>query len=389
MVSEFFIPIYESNFEKFEDAKSISPIQKQANLIFCEREFISWLRNKFGNKLTNKTYPNYCTQKHFKLFIPDFVILKKKKEYILKKKAILQRLIAASKFPPIENHEYDIDIVGTYITLKKLLETHPINEDKKTTYLNLFFDPIQNYCLENEMSLELVLQLNYPIVINNTSINFEAFLGRTLMVCDMNRIASILNRQNTYWKRKDKFVTFVEHPVYKYVFHNGLFDNKDRLAKITDWFEKKKDLEEAQKINLALNKKNKTQTLKAISPSFLLKGLQSDKKYFINNANNFADFMKELKKEFISSDTKLDNLKNILSEKTIKLENRVDWTGTFIDLNIFVTLLEGKTKKISSKWETTIKVFVKDGQEISITQLSKCNGIKTSRDKLNTIVALL
>lgn len=238
MVSEFFIPIYESNFEKFEDAKSIFPIQKQANLIFCEREFISWLRNKFGNKLTNKTYPNYCTQKYFELFIPDFIKLKKKKKYILKKEAILQQLISDLKFPTIKKHEYDIDIVETYFTLKKLLETHLTNEELKKRHLDLFFDPIQNYCSENEMSLDRVLQLNYPIVKNNTSINFEAFLGRTLMVCDINKIAAILGYQRALWNSDLMFATFVEHPVYKYVFHNGLFENNDRLVKIMDWVEK-------------------------------------------------------------------------------------------------------------------------------------------------------
>ena len=65
MVSEFFIPIYEANLAG--QKKPFSAIQTEADMNFYEREFIDWLRNKFGKKLSALTYPTYCTQKYFQL----------------------------------------------------------------------------------------------------------------------------------------------------------------------------------------------------------------------------------------------------------------------------------------------------------------------------------
>ena len=70
MVSEFFIPIYEANLAR--QKKPFSAIQTEADMNFYEREFIDWLRNKFGKKLSALTYPTYCTQKYFQLFISGF-----------------------------------------------------------------------------------------------------------------------------------------------------------------------------------------------------------------------------------------------------------------------------------------------------------------------------
>lgn len=151
MVSDFFIPIYESSFEKSKKSKLISPIQKEAEIIFCEREFVDWLRNKFGKKLTDETYPKYCSKKYFQLFIPVFDKIKNNKEFKTKKENILQQLIINAKFPSTTKHEYDVDIVEAYYKTKQLLETQFTGEQLKTKkeYLNGFLHPIQYYCTKN------------------------------------------------------------------------------------------------------------------------------------------------------------------------------------------------------------------------------------------------
>ncbi len=235
MVSEFFIPIYEANLAR--QKKPFSAIQTEADMNFYEREFIDWLRNKFGKKLSALTYPTYCTQKYFQLFISGFKSIQNKTEFKNKKEAIYQQLLQDSKFPPITKHEYDVDIVETYFRIKQLLETefsedpHKLNKD----YLIRFLYPIQFYCKENEMPFDRVMQSKYPIIINNGNYNFEAFLGRTLIACDIHKIEAILTYQNAKWRKEGIFPSFVEHLVYSFVLHNSLINKNERLSKIMNW----------------------------------------------------------------------------------------------------------------------------------------------------------
>lgn len=235
MVSEFFIPIYEAYFAR--QKKPFSPIQLEADMNFYESEFIDWLRNKFGKKLSGETYPKYCTQKYFQLFISGFKSIQNKTELNNKKQAIYQKILQESKFPTITKHEYDVDIVETYFKIKQLLETefseeqHKLNKD----YLIGFLYPIKIYCKENKMPFDRVMQSKYPIIINNGNYNFEAFLGRTLIACDIHKIEAILTYQNAKWKEEGIFPSFVEHLVYSFVLSNSLINKNERLSKIMNW----------------------------------------------------------------------------------------------------------------------------------------------------------
>ncbi len=396
MVSEYFIPIYET---LFTNKKNISSLQ-EANMIFCETEFIDWLKNKFPKKITSTTYPKYCSLKYLKLFFFEFNKLIKKKKSIAKIATILQLITSEEKFPPTIKNEYDVDIVETYFKIKLLLESNNANEEIKERHIGNALHPIRFYCTKKQMSVAKVLDMQYPIIVESDIYNFEAYLGCALIVSDVNKINLILNYHLKGWKRKGSFILFAESVAYRFVLKNSPYSNNERLAKIADWVEKKKDMQEAsqrtsyrkhaQKLDSTLSEGSAS---KEVSPSFTLTGLEEDKKYFITQSKKFAVFFKELKlSKFISANTELDAFKNIFSEKTIRPNNRVNWTGSNIELNLFISLLMGdqkKIKKIKFKWETTIKVFIKDGKDLSVEQLSKSNGKKTSEDKLKAIISLL
>jgi hypothetical protein len=117
-----------------------------------------------------------------------------------------------------------------------------------------------------------------------------------------------------------------------------------------------------------------------------------DSKYFIKNSNYILEAFKLLKGGgFISLDTDYEHFKAILQGKTIKYENRIDWTGKYIDLNIFVLLLlKNKISPIkTNKWETTTNCFIKESQPIPSIKIRKAKGKKDNEDKLIAIVNLI
>ena len=101
-----------------------------------------------------------------------------------------------------------------------------------------FLYVIQDYCEKNNLPVDKILQIKYPIIIDSTKYGFQSFLGRTLISFDVNKIEAILSYQNILWKGESLFASFVEHGVYSYVIHNSPFDNSIRLSKIMQWVEK-------------------------------------------------------------------------------------------------------------------------------------------------------
>jgi hypothetical protein len=95
-----------------------------------------------------------------------------------------------------------------------------------------------NYCNEADLPVTQILQMESPIVIESNTIGFDAFLGRTLIAFDVNKIEAILGYQNAIWRGKGLFASFVENGVYNYVKNNSPFDNNIRLAKIMNWVER-------------------------------------------------------------------------------------------------------------------------------------------------------
>ncbi len=127
----------------------------------------------------------------------------------------------------------------------------------------------------------------------------------------------------------------------------------------------------------------------SVCHSFILKAHQTDKEYFKKNVVIILDTFQELKKNFFSDDTNFDQFKLILTGSLIKPHDRIDWTGSFIELNIFVKLLNYDLKKIvpikNGLWETTAKCFTKNGAEIRPEQISKANG-KTDREEILNLI---
>lgn len=239
-VSSYFKPIYEACFAEIKKTKSFTDIQKLIDVIFHEREFVDWLKKKNPQKVTPKSYRKFCTQKNFQEFFKSFYKIENKQENEKKKEQIGEQLGIVKKLPPIKTHEYDVDIVKAYFEIKKLLET--IVDDgqylKKEEYLQRILYLITDYCQINNLPIDQVLQIKYPIIVKSTNVGFQTYLGMTMIAFDINKIEAILSYQNILWKGEGLFASFVEHGVYSFVYHNSQFDNNIRLSKIMQWVEK-------------------------------------------------------------------------------------------------------------------------------------------------------
>lgn len=128
--------------------------------------------------------------------------------------------------------------------------------------------------------------------------------------------------------------------------------------------------------------------------SFKLKDVDDFKEYFIKKAFDVSEIMKELKKNnFVYESTKVQQLKDIFSGIEIDPKNRIEWTGSFYELNMFVSILNYDLKKIlpikNGIWETSCSCFIKKGKEIEVNQLSKAKGSDTKRNLLLAIIEKL
>jgi hypothetical protein len=127
--------------------------------------------------------------------------------------------------------------------------------------------------------------------------------------------------------------------------------------------------------------------------SFKLKGVEDFNSYFEKKVMELPEIMKDLKKEFVHDTTKIQQLKDILSGIEIKSTNRINWIGSFKELNMFVSILNYDLNKIeplkNGIWEIACFCFTKNGKEISVSQLSNANGKETKRLKLFSILEKL
>jgi hypothetical protein len=127
--------------------------------------------------------------------------------------------------------------------------------------------------------------------------------------------------------------------------------------------------------------------------SFKLKDVDDFKKYFEKKAYDFSEIINELRKHFVHESTRVQQLKDILSGIEIDPKNRIEWTGSFNELNMFVSILNYDLKKIqpikNGIWETTCTCFTKNGNEIEVNQLSKAKGSDTKRNLLMAIIEKL
>jgi hypothetical protein len=127
--------------------------------------------------------------------------------------------------------------------------------------------------------------------------------------------------------------------------------------------------------------------------SFKLKDVDDFKKYFEKKAYDFSEIINELRKDFVHESTRVQQLKDILSGIEIDPKNRIEWKGSFKELNLFVTFLNYDLKKIqpikNGLWETACNCFTKKGNEIEVNQLSKAKGSDNKRNLLMAIIEKL
>jgi hypothetical protein len=124
--------------------------------------------------------------------------------------------------------------------------------------------------------------------------------------------------------------------------------------------------------------------------SFKLKDVDDFKEYFVKKANDFSEIIKELREHFVHESTKVQQLKDILSGIEIDPKNRIEWTGSFNELKMFVSILNYDLRKIqpikNGIWEIACTCFTKNGNEIEVNQLSKAKG---SDSKKNLLIAII
>ncbi|MDO9000234.1 MAG: hypothetical protein Q7W45_10755 [Bacteroidota bacterium] len=237
-ISDFFAPIYEAYFLTLKEKTPVKENEKIADAIFHERAFVEWLRIQFKKKLTEKTYPKLANANNFKNYLKSYKKIKNRKEEFITRKLILDQ-VKLAKLKPVSKYEYDVDMVDAFFRTEKIISVVKTLEGfKKEDFLEAMKQPIIIYCKKVDLPFELILQMKYPIVVPNTTYGFEAYLGRTLIAFDENKIEAILGYQNAIWKGKGLFASFVEHGVYRYVKNNSPFDNNIRLAKIMNWVER-------------------------------------------------------------------------------------------------------------------------------------------------------
>ncbi|MFN7912759.1 MAG: hypothetical protein ACK5QC_13125 [Bacteroidota bacterium] len=314
LVSRFFIPIYESYFSKLNIKKPVKETLKIADAIFHEREFIEWLRIKYKDKLTSKTYPKFADVKNFNLYLKAYKQIKDRREEKEKRKLILDQ-VRLMKLKSVSKHEYDIDIVDAYLKIEHLVNTIKTNIGfNKEDYLNAMKQPVINYCAQADLPISQILEMKHPIIILSNSIGFEAYLGRTLIAFDVNKIEAILGYQNAIWMGNGLFASFIEHGVYNYVKNNSPFDNNIRLAKIMNWVERnryflpphdasKKKTEKTPTLDYGIKKTDVNQlhywpysedSLKALYKALLLNNKIKRNDSFCEPFRKYEDFPKDL-----------------------------------------------------------------------------------------------
>jgi len=151
-----------------------------------------------------------------------------------------------------------------------------------------------------------------------------------------------------------EFVIFLKHCLRQF---SDLFSSKIVLT-AQEWLE-----------NNALNKsqprRNNKRVKSSYTPnkSFKLDGVDNFQDYFEKKALPLTEIIHELRNEFIHETTKIQQLKDILSGIVIHPKNRINWIGSFKELNMFVSILNYDLNKIepikNGIWEVACLCFTK------------------------------
>lgn len=377
-ISSIFLPIYENYFLIQKEKVALKEIEKIADAIFHEREFNEYLKKKYKKELDNNNFDKYVNDANFKTYLTINNKSKNQKDHLEKRKSILD-LLKLEKLKPISKHEYDVDIVDAYLKIESELNNVKNNEGlKKEEYLESIKYPIINYCHKEDLPYEAIIQMKYPIVVPNTAHGFEAYLGRTLIAFDINKIEALLSYQNSKWLSKNLFASFVEHLVYNFIYKNSPFDNNIRLSKIMLWVDKNRHFLPTVKSS------NKTKGKSTALNYGIIKTNVSKLYYWPYSKKSLND----LKKALISNNKIHENKSFILLFKNYSdfPTNLTEWKASQIELLYLLYLIYNKKPHNSlplhhvamKLFKKVIGDFNQKGLNTAFNQL--INDFKTNRE---------
>ena len=257
-LNEHFLPIYKRNVSKIEIPIPTTKLQKRVEGLLHQKAFELWLGKKYPAVKKIEEYFEFYTDENFQEFIVDFNKVKNSIENHDKRKKIKYDILEAEKYPLIKMEAYDIDIVGTYYKIEKLLESVVLNKGvDKEQYLEVMKHPIVSHCKKNKLSFEYVFHSKYPIIVYSTFDRFYEYMGRDLIAYDENKIEAFLDSHKASWLGDGFYPTIIEHGVYNYVKNNSPFDNSIRLKAITNWVKENRAFVFVDNENKAVYKKGK------------------------------------------------------------------------------------------------------------------------------------
>lgn len=229
---------------------------------------------------------------------------------------------------------------------------------------------------------------NTPVHVTKKDSNFDYWFALFLRQFDNNiiEIDNFLNFQlrNNFEENHSEFVRFLNLCLRQY---SELISSKV-IFTAQEWIEN-------HPYNKSQARRNNKEVESNYVPnkSFKLKGVDNFQDYFEKKALHLTEIIQELRNEFVHDTTKIHQLKDILSGIKIDPTNRINWIGSFKELNMFVSILNYDLNKIepikNGIWEIACFCFTKNGKEISVSQLSKANGNEIKRSKLFSILEKL
>jgi hypothetical protein len=274
-----------------------------------------------------------------------------------------------------ESYEKGDDSFKNYYSrkMKLFLESHL--DFKELFSIGFFFDSKGN-CFSFYTTVE--------ITINDS--NFDYWFALFLRKYDQNifEIQNFLNYQliNIFNNNFSEFSSFLKLCLRQYsdILSVKVFQTTQ------EWLDEK-----AVENTIKTRKSNKSVESNFVPKhSFKLKDVDDFKEYFVKKANDFLEIIKELREHFVHESTKVQQLKDILSGIEIDPKNRIEWTGSFNELKMFVSILNYDLSKIqpikNGIWEIACTCFTKNGNEIEVNQLSKAKG---SDSKKNLLIAII
>ena len=134
-----------------------------------------------------------------------------------------------------------------------------------------------------------------------------------------------------------------------------------------------------------------------ITESFTLVALEEDFNFFEKRRSRFLSMYNKLRnvgaivdKQYIDSKTSFDQFKAVFSGVPILPNDRIRWTGDFLELKAFVNYLRFTNRIVNTKnniWNRAVYCFIdRFGNEIHRKQVSDANG---SAETINKIERLL